>query len=392
MEDWKESIQRDLRPFSDPGTRILCTDSENRLYAEWTSRQKPRSATFEQTPDENIKVLFDGSELNYRAFLVSSEMSDLLGLAGMMLQQPLPPFFVETKAARPDQPGEAKPALEVLRDSLSGPFDPLTTVVFVTGDAGAGKTEALRQLVHRQADQYTRGEVDCLYLYVNAQGRALARLDEALATELQDLRANLTYHAVPALVRNGALVPIIDGFDELLGVLGYEDAFSSLRRFVDDLDGLGYLIASARSTYYQQEFLSRTGRVDLAGQMLRVVPIDILPWDDVEFNEYLTFRYTSTPLPSLSKPDFVEKMRDAFSPLQNRSLRTKPFFVAKTADLVLEGVEFKEVGLLEQLVEGYFERERTEKLLDKAGQPLLKSEQIRKIVQLVCDEMWFMTA
>ena len=93
-----------------------------------------------------------------------------------------------------------------------------TRVIMVTGEAGAGKTQVLQELVRRQADNYLRGKTHKLFLYVNAQGRALARLNEALATELQDLRVSLTYHSVATLARVGILIPIIDGFDELLGV------------------------------------------------------------------------------------------------------------------------------------------------------------------------------
>ncbi|MGH7192511.1 MAG: NACHT domain-containing protein, partial [Candidatus Saccharimonadales bacterium] len=315
-------------------------------------------------------------------------MSDLLGLAGMMLLTTKPPFFVETKARRQGASEEIRPALSLLQDALSGPLDTVTSVVFVTGDAGAGKTEVLRQLVLRQADAYSRGEAECLYFYVNAQGRALARLDEALATELQDLRASLTYHAVPSLVRNGILVPVIDGFDELLGVLGYEDAFSSLRRFIEELDGRGNLIASARSTYYQQEFLSRSGRATLSGKLLQIDPIDVRPWGDAEYTEYVRLRYKIQPFPNVSEDEFAAKMKRAFAPAENQVLYGKPFFVAKTADLVLQGAEFRGTGLLDQLVTGYIERERPEQLLDNAVQPLLTAGQIERFVKFVCDEMW----
>ena len=95
---------------------------------------------------------------------------------------------------------------------------------------------------------------------MNAQGRPLARLNEALATEPQDLRVGLTYHSVAVLAQLGVLVPVIDGFDELLGVSGYDDAFSTLGRFIEQLNGEGQIIASARSTYYEEEFPERAGR------------------------------------------------------------------------------------------------------------------------------------
>ena len=53
-----------------------------------------------------------------------------------------------------------------------------------------------------------------------------------MARDLQDLRSRFSYNAVPPLVRNGLVVPVIDGFDELLGSGGYDEAFSSLAAFI----------------------------------------------------------------------------------------------------------------------------------------------------------------
>jgi hypothetical protein len=71
---------------------------------------------------------------------------------------------------------------------------------------------------------------------VSAQGRALSNLKDALAAETGDLRATFTWDAIAPLTRRGLLVPIIDGFDELLGAAGYGDAFGSLREFLSDLN------------------------------------------------------------------------------------------------------------------------------------------------------------
>lgn len=391
MSDWFDQIKRDLNPFADPGSQIQYGSSGRWMTASWTYRRMARSASFDLRGEDEVRVMFNGAEMSYQAFLASEQMSDLLGVAGMILQSTKSKFFVETRAKKQEPEASEQPALGLLSEAIfdGEDEDTATNVVFVTGDAGAGKTEVLRQLVLQQAERYVRGEADYLFLYVNAQGRALARLEEALATEIQDLRAaNLTYHVVPTLARNNVLIPVIDGFDELLGVLGYEDAFSSLRRFLDDLNGRGSIIASARSTYYQQEFISRSGRESFTKQAVKIDPIEILPWGEVEFREYLNDRYISEKLPSISMEEFRRRMLNAFASSEDSSLQSKPFFVAKTADMVLSGQDLSGGNLLEQLVDGYVERERTEKLLNRNGSPLLSSEQIRKFVQQVGEEMW----
>src|SRR5690606_16070721 len=120
-------------------------------------------------------------------------------------------------------------------------------------------------------------------------GRALSRFNEALGSELDDLRAKPTYHAVTTLVRVGLIVPVIDGFDELLGMSGYDEAFGSLSAFVEELDGEGCLIASARSAYYEEEFLSRANRSSALGsQAWRQVAIRIQDWGDEQIGEFVS--------------------------------------------------------------------------------------------------------
>ena len=188
-------------------------------------------------------------------------MADLRHIAQMIAQAWPRDIFIPTKARRTDSDGAiARPATELLTDLLEAHELDVTQIIMVTGEAGSGKTQVLQELVLQQSERYLKGETEKLLLYVNAQGRALARLNEALATELQDLRVNLTYHSIATLARVGLLIPVIDGFDELLGVSGYDDAFNSLATFLEQLEGQGRLIASARSVYYEEEFLSRASR------------------------------------------------------------------------------------------------------------------------------------
>lgn len=395
MNEWANSVRRDLATFSDSGAPLDCQLVGTRLTAHWMSRRQTLTATFDHDDESGITVEFGGRALSYRAFLSDPLLSDMRGLAKMIVPIESDSFYVHTRATHHGGPGQEEPAREMLQCQVEDARDDVTTVVFVTGDAGAGKTEVLKELVRHQADRFILGETDWLYLYVNAQGRALARLEEALATELQDLKATLTYHSVSTLSRNRLLVPVIDGFDELLGVTGYEDAFSSLRRFLDELGGSGRLIAAARSAYYEQELLTRATNRELSSQGLAVEPIEIQPWGVQEFDQYIQKKFLSSEssfrvdsAPTMTREQFTDKMREVFASEINAPLRSKPFFVAKTAEFVLAGKDFSAADLLDQLVNGYLDREQTSKLLDETGQPLLQIEQIRALVQMICEEMW----
>ncbi len=389
MAEWHDSIRRDLLPFANPGTKLDCSEGDGWFNVSWKARRNIYSASFALDENEEITVRSGEIEMNYKAFLSSPQMSDMLGIAAMILQEQESGLYVETKATKPSDPSWRHSALKLINMSVMEARRETTTVVFITADAGAGKTELLKQLVKRQAESYLVGEADFLYLYVNAQGRALARLEEALATEIQDLRAaNLTYHVVPSLTRNSILVPLIDGFDELLGVLGYEDSFSSLRRFMNDLDGRGCIVASARSTYFQQEFLARANKSNYGIKDVSIIEIDLLPWGNEEFLEYVEKRFSSTNSLDFQLAEFKSSMSDAFSGEGNELLRSKPFFVSAAASLILDNVKISGRDLIDQLITGFVERERKEKLLDKSGNPLLSSDQIRAFILAISEEMW----
>jgi hypothetical protein len=332
---WQSSIIHDIEPFSDPRTEVRISVKSDILKVEWTSWRRPLFALFESDTEGQITVNFENEIIAYDEFLASPYVGDLTGLANMMAGSHGRNLFIDTLAYREDEPDKVISAIGLLEVSLKNVGNDCTKVVFVNGDAGVGKTRVLQELVRRQADGYLKGTVKNLFLYVDAQGRALARLDEALATELQDLRARLTYHAVPTLVRNGILTIIVDGFDELLGVLGYEDAFSSLRRFLDQLDGRGALLASARSTYYQQEFLSRTVRADFVARQILIDPVAIQPWEDEQFEQFVERKTASLGLSESAAFGFANSMRQAFQNAENIQFKTKPFFVDRIADLIL---------------------------------------------------------
>lgn len=390
LEYWRDRIERDLSPFTDPGTELILRGEGRALRAQWTSRRTVCEASFAISIERGVTVSYEGRTTDYRAFLVGPTMADLPGLARMILQARKPELYVDTKARdpRPDSAKESS-AVDMLKEVLREEDPNATKVVIVTGEAGAGKTRVLEELVRTQAHAFTRGQSTRLFLYINAQGRALARFNEALATELQDLRSLLTYHAVTTMTRLGALVPVIDGFDELLGVSGYDDAFSSLAGFIEELDGQGQIIASARSTYYEEEFVARASSVSsLGGQVWVQVPVTIKAWGESELNEYVKKKGRELGL-TVDEVSYLVTSLDRVLSGTSAQLRQKPLFVARTLDLLLDGQELaEEEDLLSQLVDGFIEREQKEKLLDRTQQPLLTPKHLRDLMRELAEEMW----
>jgi len=384
----KGRIESDLASFADPGG-VSVERNGRRFEAIWEVRGDPEEAIFKVSQDRGITVTANGRTEPYRTFLAGTRMADLRHMAQMIRQVGTRDVFVQTRAHLTDSDSPPMPATDLLSDLLERQETEATRVVMVTGEAGAGKTSILQDLVQRQAAAYLKGLTSKLLLYVNAQGRALARLNEALATELQDLKVNLTYHSVTALARVGLLVPVIDGFDELLGTSGYDDAFSSLATFLEQLDGEGQLIASARSLYYEGEFLSRASRVSTTGgQAWSHTPVRIVPWDDGDRKKFLDALAHRESLPDEERSTLSARITKVFK--GNEDLASKPLFFARTVALLRRDSEFSvdEGDLPGTLTRRFLEREQQEKLLDRQQKPLLSEDRLEQLLSEMAEEMW----
>ena len=388
LEFLKGRIESDLASFADPGG-VNVERNGRRFDAIWEVRGEPREAMFRASQDRGITVTANGQAEPYRTFLAGTRMADLRHMAQMIKQAGTRDVFVPTRAHLTDSDASPRPAADLLTDLLERQETEVTQVVMVTGEAGAGKTRVLQELVRRQATAYLKGLTGKLLLYVNAQGRALARLNEALATELQDLKVNLTYHSVAALARVGLLVPVIDGFDELLGTSGYDDAFNSLATFLEQLDGEGQIVASARSVYYEEEFLSRAGRASTTGgQAWFHVPVRIVPWDDSDRKKFLDALAHRESLPDEERSTLSARVAEVFK--GNEALASKPLFFARTVDLLRRDSELSvdEGDLPGTLTRRFLEREQQEKLLDRQQKPLLSEDRLEQLLSEMAEEMW----
>lgn len=389
--DQQQRIERDISSFADPGTVDVSPGGGRRFRATWTMRGASREATFTVSLDHGTSVAGGGRKQDYGAFLAGEQMANLRNVAEMIKQSLSHEFFVSTQARQTDLPSqkqELRPATDCLLDLAKEADADATRVIMVTGEAGSGKTKVLQELVSRQADRYVRGKTDKLFLYVNAQGRALARLNEALATELQDLRVSLTYHSVATLARVGILIPVIDGFDELLGVSGYDDAFNSLAQFLEQLNGQGCLVVSTRSVYYEEEFLSRTGRESATkGQVWSHVPVVIEDWGEPEREDFIKKVADQKELSDDDRKAFRERLDTVLRTQQ--ALAAKPLFIARTADLLVQGETLDgSDDLLGELTKAFLAREQREKLLDRQEEPMLEIDQLNLLMCELAQEMW----
>ncbi len=386
---WVETISRDLEGFADPGSDILVDVAGSNITAVWVQRGRDQSVSFRLSKDGDFRWIPESGAppRTYHEFLCSEGLADFDQLAGSIALAFKPAkYYVETRAAV-DRDGKTDYSSShdvLLATSGLALNDPLgkTQLLFLKGDAGSGKTTLLRELTRKQAELYRARKTPFLFLYISAQGRALSNLRDAISGELDDLRAGFTRDAVPSLVRQCVIVPIIDGFDELLGAAGYGDAFGSLHQFLEQLQGRGVLVVSARSSFYDIEFVGRELVDEAHSSAYDVVPVTLRPWGDDEITQYLAL--------VRGRESVSEADSEAIAELQprDRDLLAKPFFASLFPGYVdsPEGKK-KGVSLVEFLVNSYVRRE-SGKIVDRDGRPLLSIDGHRQIFMLTAEFMW----
>jgi len=387
-----EEIERDLQAFADPGTSVLVDASS----ATWEQDGKEISVAFSAGEPQGFpNVSVDGAQLSYRAFLASPWMANLQQFAEFIQKTDhRGPGFINTNATLLNDEGEAGEegaATElVLRlSTIALPFLS-TRVVLVQGEAGSGKTIVLRELASRQAERFACNEAKSVFFYVDAQGRALSRLEDAMAKDLQDLRSKFSYAAVAPLTRHNLIIPIIDGFDELLGSGGYDEAFSSLAAFLSTLGGRGCVVASARSAFFDYaNFYDNARRFAGDGRLnYEVEAVDIKRWNDDQVSRYFRAYGARVANDGDRMVAGLNELRRDLAP-GNRDLLSKPFYASRVARLVDDHVTVRsDEDLLDQLVEAFLDREH-KKLLDKEGQPLLSKKGHRAFLTSLAEEMWW---
>lgn len=381
---WETTLRKDLAGFADRGEPPVVEREKGTLRAEWAVRGKKRSEIFGLNPEGALRWVSGPSEdESYADFLTSEDMADFRQFADAIARAiPRLPEFVPSDATV-DAGFDAQESIAAeagnlarLADQGRAQAEGRTSLLFLKGDPGAGKTTLLREATTAQAERYLARESDFLLFYVSAQGRELSNLRDAFSGELQDLRAGFTRDAISALVRTGLLVPVVDAFDELLGTAGYGGAFSSLQTLLADLEGLGAVVVSARSAFYDLEFLGRASSP--ANQAdISVTTVSLQPWTDEQLRQYLTRGGEDGTLDALERLD-----------QEDRQLLRRPFFANKFPDFTARAGEEQHAGnLLEFLITAYIERE-AEKIVDASGDPVLPVDGHRQLFEVAAGEMW----
>ena len=288
-------------------------------------------------------------------------------------------------------PDTTEKLVEILGRRIPG----TSNIVYLTSDAGEGKTTMINQLALKQARYFKEKKSDWLLLPIPLGGRPFLRFDDiVIASIVNNLRFRYFYYdAFLELVRLGFLVPAFDGFEEMFMQSSTGEALSATGGLINKLESSGSILIAARKAYFDyKSFNSQAKLFDSINSSVSFAKMAIDRWDKSHFNQYtikkgifdseeiysiISQRLGSESHPILTRPVLVKQLIEVFKDID--SLNN---FVSK-----LESVN----SYFPEFVDAIIEREANLKWIDTSGEPfkpILTIEQHYELLSLLAEEMW----
>ncbi len=283
-------------------------------------------------------------------------------------------------------------ALEVLRRRRAG----TTSVLYLTSDAGEGKTTLINYLARYQAMQFKAKRADWLLVPIPLGGRTFLRFDDVVVAALVNrLRFQLLYYdAFIELIRLGVIVPAFDGFEEMIIASSSGEAISALGNLVRSLSSSGTVVIAARKAYFDyHNFKAQARLFDAVGKdSVAFARLALNRWSQNQFLKYAEKR-------GLQDPDTVygtvANRLGANHPLLTRAVLARRLVDVAHGPTGLPGL-LEQIGnapqhYFFQFVNTIVEREAHEKWIDQSGeprQPLLTVEEHHELLGIIANEMW----
>jgi len=292
---------------------------------------------------------------------------------------------------------EAVPDAMTCLRKLLNPTALETNVVYITSDAGEGKTSTINQLAREQAQKFQSGSERWLLIPIPLGGRHFLRFDDITIGALQNrLRFPfLYYESFLALVRMGVLIPAFDGFEEMFVESSSGEALTAMGVLLNSLEGQGSFAVAARNAYFEFENLRSQERLFDAnrGYAVRFEKLQLSRWSREQFISYTSNR-------ELDGEQLYSTCTRRLG--SDHGLLTRAVFVRRLVDLVeanqtedeiLTGIGATGSAFLRAFVERIVEREAQEKWVDRTGdrdlgQPLLSIQQHFELLGEIALQMW----
>ncbi len=302
-------------------------------------------------------------------------------------------FLDEVSRSPQDIPSDVPDAVAAVWEFLNRRPGGTCSVLYLTSDAGEGKTTVINHLARAQASRYKRKEVDWLLVPISLGGKPFLRFDDVVVASLvNQLRfQRLYFDAFIQMVRMGVLVPALDGFEEIFVETSEGDAISSLGTLIRQLRGEGAILIAARRAYFEFRRLQTQARL-----------LDGLPDVDVAFGRVGLHRWSRDEFVTYAKLNGVNSPHEMYESVArvlapDHPLLTRPILVrrlieiAKSGGFSIDELRPRANNYFAWLVERLIEREANDKWIDKHGEPprsLLTVSEHYELMSYIAEEMW----
>ena len=392
-------ILDDLSAFADDPSDVVVQRDGSAIFV----RGGHEINIFCREENGNLMIEYQGKRIPYKQFIARDVAGLDIFAQRLLSKRPSIQAFVDGPSKLKSVSSESKTgrALELLDFECTNVSPFCARVVFITADAGHGKTALLREYQNRQADKFLKGQASFLFWHIDLQGRQLLRLHEALMGDLGELRmmSGLWMAGIVRLLRHRLLVLAIDGFDELAAEQGQTDALGALAVIVQQMEDKGVIIAASRRTFFDTEdYAKRTGmlRRKIAGDC-EFDQIRLLDWtreEDIKFLSNIRVDGKSVNNPASMYNQILDELHQDV----NHPMLTRPFLLTHlvrgllrydtTPSDFIRGMKDPLEGVNE-VVKAFIQREVSEKWKTRdTGEPYLSIEQHMQLLTHVAQEMW----
>jgi len=296
------------------------------------------------------------------------------------------PAILEAESCRRELEGASDELKLLLCENEPG----VTNLVQLMAPAGHGKTVLLEEVSHASTREYRPDAYPYpLVLLVDLLGRFVGNIDDAIAGAINNTYSfpSLTQKDVVVAMRHRWLTLALDGFDELVARIGPKDAFLRISDLLDQIDGAGSLIISARESFFELHRIGIAIRSYLQPKRgsFQTTILRLCPWTERQGVE--VFRALKSERPS----EDLEELRTAFA---DDAIAFQPFFLTRLADLWRKGERFSsdkpesKLGRVKFVVERLLEREVVEKWRDSKGNAILSKEAHELVLCTIAEDMF----
>lgn len=387
--------------FADPGSELLFDKSQVVISVNGDL------ITAKLTAESGDVYVDEGNGQEPASKWILNRLARMPLLASRLRESvPATEYFVSPSAsllptletASKDQVVETKDALSATVAALDARSPLETLVLYITSDAGEGKTSLINELARVQAQRFVDRNSDWLLVPIPLGGRHFLRFDDITVGALQNRYRFpfLYYNSFLALIKMGVIVPAFDGFEEMFVESSSGEALSAMGILVGSLESRGAMVVAARKAYFEFENLKTQERLfdTIRTMSVGFGKLELKRWSKPEFLQYCQNRRVG------NAEALYQRVSERLGP--THAILTRAVLVKRLIDVAGKSDSLDK--LLEQLhksgpdffsvfVRSLVEREANEKWIDRtgegeAGSPLLTVDEHFELLSQIAMTMW----